>query len=327
MTDRLIRLMRIITLIQAKPGILARELSERCGTSERTIYRDMDALSAMHIPITHQGYGKGYKFIGNFALHPLDWTEEEMLAFTELPTIMDQLRPILPQGFESAYEKVMAANHKQKADRMEIEQLDDQDSEYVSNKKDKKELVRGAKEKSDFLIPVLMATLNHHTIYAHYRLPEQQDMTQSRIDPYLLIPCKQDFKLLGRNHSTGEVLTYPLHYFKQIEVLDDRFYTVHKNSHHESPTPDVQESTAPLLFKIKLSSVVTEMFKSCEHKYALLDRVSGSDGSLIYEWLVTDTIEFLSCLRQYGADAEILEPLQYREMMKEHLLKWLKLYQ
>ena len=50
MTDRLIRLMRIITLVQARPGILARELAERCGTSERTIYRDMDALSAMHIP-------------------------------------------------------------------------------------------------------------------------------------------------------------------------------------------------------------------------------------------------------------------------------------
>lgn len=58
MTDRLIRLMRIITLVQARPGILARELAERCGTSERTIYRDMDALSAMHIPITHQGRGR-----------------------------------------------------------------------------------------------------------------------------------------------------------------------------------------------------------------------------------------------------------------------------
>lgn len=72
MTDRLIRLMRIITLVQAKPGILARELAERCSTTERTIYRDMEALSAMHIPITHLGYGKGYRFIGSFALYPFD---------------------------------------------------------------------------------------------------------------------------------------------------------------------------------------------------------------------------------------------------------------
>lgn len=35
MTDRLIRLMRLITLIQDKPGILARELAERCEATER----------------------------------------------------------------------------------------------------------------------------------------------------------------------------------------------------------------------------------------------------------------------------------------------------
>lgn len=68
MTDRLIRLMRIITLVQAKPGILARELAERCGNSERTIYRDMDALSAMHIPIT---WGTGRDMLLSGTLHSI----------------------------------------------------------------------------------------------------------------------------------------------------------------------------------------------------------------------------------------------------------------
>jgi predicted DNA-binding transcriptional regulator YafY len=101
MTDRLIRLMRIITLVQAKPGILARELAERCGNSERTIYRDMDALSAMHIPITHMGHGKGYAFIGNFALYPLDWSEEEAAGFfTSCAVMMTRHQTaLLPLGF------------------------------------------------------------------------------------------------------------------------------------------------------------------------------------------------------------------------------------
>ncbi len=116
MTDRLIRLMRIITLVQAMPGILARELAERCGTTERTIYRDMDVLSAMHIPIFHQGYGKGYKFIGDFSLYPLDWTVKEMHAFASLSNIMEQIKPLLPQEFESAYEKVMAVSYKNNSD-------------------------------------------------------------------------------------------------------------------------------------------------------------------------------------------------------------------
>ncbi|OAB39080.1 DNA-binding protein [Paenibacillus macquariensis subsp. defensor] len=116
MTDRLIRLMRIITLVQVMPGILARELAERCGTTERTIYRDMDVLSAMHIPIFHQGYGKGYKFIGDFSLYPLDWTVKEMHAFASLSNIMEQIKPLLPQEFESAYEKVMAVSYKNNSD-------------------------------------------------------------------------------------------------------------------------------------------------------------------------------------------------------------------
>jgi predicted DNA-binding transcriptional regulator YafY len=110
--------MRIITLVQAKPGILARELADRCSITERTIYRDMEALSSMHIPITHLGYGKGYQFIGSFALYPFDWTEEEAESFKALAKVMNQVKPLLPVGFEEAYEKVMAAHHKQRIERM-----------------------------------------------------------------------------------------------------------------------------------------------------------------------------------------------------------------
>lgn len=124
MTDRLIRLMRIITLVQAMPGILAKELAERCGTTERTLYRDMDVLSAMHIPIIHQGYGKGYKFIGDFSLYPLDWTEEENQAFACLANIMKQIKPLLPKEFESAYEKVMAVSYKNNIDRVRMSHQD-----------------------------------------------------------------------------------------------------------------------------------------------------------------------------------------------------------
>ncbi|NMO95224.1 helix-turn-helix transcriptional regulator [Paenibacillus lemnae] len=117
MTDRLIRLMKIITLVQARPGILARELAERCGTSERTIYRDMDALSAMHIPISHQGRGRGYIFIGHFAMYPLGLTDEEVQALYRFLPLMDEIKLGLPEGFESAYEKVLAAVYKQSTER------------------------------------------------------------------------------------------------------------------------------------------------------------------------------------------------------------------
>ncbi|WP_370297796.1 HTH domain-containing protein [Ammoniphilus sp. YIM 78166] len=52
-------------------GILARELAERCETTERTIYRDLENLSGSFIPVTNLGHSKGYEYTGNFSMYPI----------------------------------------------------------------------------------------------------------------------------------------------------------------------------------------------------------------------------------------------------------------
>jgi hypothetical protein len=61
----------------------------------------------MYIPITNLGHSKGYAFAGNFSIYPLDWTEEEALAFSLLPSILEPMKTLLPSSYESAYEKVV----------------------------------------------------------------------------------------------------------------------------------------------------------------------------------------------------------------------------
>jgi predicted DNA-binding transcriptional regulator YafY len=57
-TERLIRIFKILHAIQARPGISAKELAELCETTERTIYRDLRLVDLI-VPITNEGYGKG----------------------------------------------------------------------------------------------------------------------------------------------------------------------------------------------------------------------------------------------------------------------------
>ncbi|WP_227938319.1 hypothetical protein [Alkalihalobacillus deserti] len=52
------------------------------------------------------GYGKGNRFVGNFSLYPLDWTEEEAVAFGMMPKILDPVNHLVPPDFYTAYEKV-----------------------------------------------------------------------------------------------------------------------------------------------------------------------------------------------------------------------------
>lgn len=51
-----------------------------------------------------------------------------------------------------------------------------------------------------------------------------------------------------------------------------------------------------------------------------------NDGSILFEVTVNNEEEFIRWVRQYGPEAEILEPLQAREAFKKELGDWMKLY-
>ena len=60
----------------------------------------------------NEGYGKGYRFIGEFAMYPLDFTEQEAMLFCMIPALVDTTK--LPAEFDSAFDKVISAHTKLK---------------------------------------------------------------------------------------------------------------------------------------------------------------------------------------------------------------------
>ena len=63
------RLFEILYLLVEKRAVTAVELARRLEVSERTIYRDIDALSAAGIPVfTQQGQGGGIRLMDQFVL-------------------------------------------------------------------------------------------------------------------------------------------------------------------------------------------------------------------------------------------------------------------
>lgn len=309
--------MRIIMLIQGKPGIIGRELAERCETTERTIYRDLELLSTF-VPFTNLGHGKGYSFMGSFSMYPLNFTEQEALVFTMLPSVIDQVKPLLPPGFDSAYEKIMATHHKEKARHADVVQ---QVADVIQMG-----TPLGREQGPNFLYPIIQAILSQTSLKAVYHSQGRNKQTERIIDPYVLVPREQRFYLIGYCHQAGEIRTFRVSRFLSIEGTDIQFDKGSFNvRHYLKNTFSIERGQGQIKFKVRFSPNVARYIQ--EEEWFVEPRMKlEKDGSLLFEVTLNHDREFLMWINSYGPDVEILEPKSYRDAMRERLERWRGIY-
>lgn len=75
--SRIERLFFILNLIRSGRNLNANELARECRVSERTIYRDIKAMHSANISID---YDKGYKFLSDTFLPPVNLSLDEYIA-------------------------------------------------------------------------------------------------------------------------------------------------------------------------------------------------------------------------------------------------------
>lgn len=315
MIDKVIRFFKIIQAIQAKPGITASELAVKCEVDIRTIYRDLRHMD--HIaPITNDGHGSGYRFMGNFALYPLNFTEQEALVFSLLPSVID--RDKLPPGFDSAYDKVMAAHCKEKS----------QSKSIIENITDIIQMGTPAyrKESANFLYPIIQAILEQKTIQTVYHTQYRDETTERRIDPYFLVPRDQRFYLIGFCHQKQEIRTFRMSRFQQVELTNQSFDKGDFNiRQYLKNTWSIERGDKPMTFKVKFSAEIARYIK--EEELFVHPRMKDlPDGTLLFEVTVNNEREFLKWMLQYGPEAEIIEPKAVREKLKKQLDQWVAKY-
>src|SRR5690606_82257 len=104
------RLISLVLLLQTRGRMTALELSERLEVSERTIYRDLDALSGAGIPIYGEhGPGGGYALLDSYRSSLTGLTEGQVRALM-LSSRASPLADLgLGQDMEAVLLKLLAA--------------------------------------------------------------------------------------------------------------------------------------------------------------------------------------------------------------------------
>src|SRR2546421_3623410 len=103
------RLVSILLLLQLHGRMTARGLAERLEVSERTIHRDMEALSAAGVPVVaERGAGGGWGLVDGYRtnLTGLNGAEVQALFFEGPPRPLADLR--LDKASDAAHAKLLA---------------------------------------------------------------------------------------------------------------------------------------------------------------------------------------------------------------------------
>ncbi len=104
------RLVSLLLLLQARGRLTAQQLAQELEVSQRTIYRDIDALSTAGVPVyADRGPGGGFTLLDSYSINLTSLTVDEVRAlFTlSIPAALRQLG--LGQELKAALLKLSAA--------------------------------------------------------------------------------------------------------------------------------------------------------------------------------------------------------------------------
>jgi predicted DNA-binding transcriptional regulator YafY len=208
---RLARLTAILTQLQSKRVVSAREIAEKHDVSIRTIYRDIRILEQSGIPIFTQE-GKGYSIVENYKLPPVMFTEKEAHALITAEQMISRNKDAsLAKEYGKAIEKIKAIlNYSQKdkvnllADRLQIR------------------INQGSEHTSNHLIEIQQAITNYQVLEIEY-LSLKQELSKREIEPYALVHTNENWILIAHCRLRNDFRAFRLDCIRSLKALQNSF--------------------------------------------------------------------------------------------------------
>lgn len=313
--NKLDRLAGIVFVLGRKSKVRASELADFFEVSERTIYRDMQTLSELKIPvIAESGVSGGYSIAPDYFLHPVVLTEEETQAlYLGCNFIRHQQGFPYAKPAERALEKLTTV----------ISEENIRSAEQVIQKIHYNiPISQASRDLSGLLHQINEYIFNRESVIIQYQTAGGTDSTR-QIDIYHLWFEYDTWHIIAYCHLRDEFRQFKLSRIKKITPTGTTFeYREHHQKPSQSSTPEniikvrVNQNT-PASLKMTESHVFRNLITYCDSNYLEL--------TFMPEWRKNDFI--LSFILGLGPDAEIIYPNELREQFKNILKKMCQVYE
>ena len=299
--NRIDRLFAILLLLQRKRLVRAQDLAAAFEVSERTIYRDMDALCETGVPILALP-GAGYELMEGYYLPPLLFSAAEATAlFLGGKMLMAHTTGRVAIDAEHALAKITVALPKDT--REEVERLTEILSFFATGRR------FDLYEKH--LATLQQAIRQRRVVRLTYHSYSQDETTVRDIEPHRLFYLNGMWYVEGYCRLRNDYRGFRLNRVEDVCLLPEVF-----QARSEEPAPR-EWVTA----RVRVAAHMVRWVRERQH-YGYRDEepVPGSDD-VVMRYEVNALSELASWIMGWGAAVEPLEPPELREAVRLEALK------
>lgn len=292
------RLLGMIYILMKQGTVTAAELSERFEVSVRTIYRDMDTLSAAGIPIyAKKGKNGGICLTEQFVLDKMLITKEEQ---QEILSGLISLRETRAEGEENILQKLGEFFKTDPVDWLAIDL-----SDWSGSRKQLYEDIKHA---------VLERRLVRFDYYG-----KMGEMSRRTVEPVQLLFKEYTWYLRAFCRERNAWRIFKLFRMKRLEILSEVFVP-----RDESDGEDKKEPAPP--------SAVIDIRIDRKEAYRIYDRFEEEEIEALPEgdFLVhmhADVDDWVyGVILSFGSSAEVLAPEEIRQEVRQRILDMAERY-
>lgn len=208
--------MKLILMLQeSKKRITVDKLADTFGVSRRTIFRDLNALSEINVPVTWEQYS-GYGVMPGYKIPPLMFTSKE------LATIMVGLNFVKSQIDKPLVEDAKGVELKIK--NLLPEELKDF-MESLSDRTVVDPFLKFGVEKKEggSWYTISSAISQNKTIAFNYIPRDATEKNERKVDPYLLVFYRDHWNVIGFSKKRNDIRNFVLERMSDIKITDESF--------------------------------------------------------------------------------------------------------